>query len=258
MNSHVSSITPERQRRREQERLPPLGLGQPPQDEAQVGDEPHVEHAVGLVDHQHLDACRRPDVLLEVVDEPARRADEQVAAARAGPRAAWRSRCRRRRSRMRSPVWAPSRLASASICTTSSRVGAMISTRGRSGRSAAARRGAGSGVKAAIRNAAVLPVPVCDWPATSRALERQRQRRLLDRRGSREPGVADAREHGLGQSSEVNSNGLMPHPPARRSPRPPAPSSPSGRRSTPRRSRPRRAGRAAPPSAPGSRCPASG
>jgi hypothetical protein len=40
----------ERQRGREQEGLPLLRWGQPPQDEAQVGDEAHVENPVGLVD----------------------------------------------------------------------------------------------------------------------------------------------------------------------------------------------------------------
>src|SRR5215470_11426012 len=68
---------------------------------------------------------------------------------------------------MRKPVCAPSRRASASIWTTSSRVGAMISTRG-----AVTPLGAGGGVrrqrvKAAMRKAAVLPVPVWDCPATS-------------------------------------------------------------------------------------------
>src|SRR5262252_9083881 len=70
-------------------------------------------------------------------------------------------------ARIRSPVWAPRRRASASICTTSSRVGAMMSTRGAVG---PLRAGAGlrrQRVKAAMRKAAVLPVPVCDCPATS-------------------------------------------------------------------------------------------
>src|SRR5437667_411893 len=60
----------------------------------------------------------------------------------------------------------PSRRASLAICTTSSRVGAMTSARGaagRPGRSRARRR-----VKMVIRKAAVLPVPVCACPATSR------------------------------------------------------------------------------------------
>ena len=70
---------PEGQRGREQERLALLGRRQPAQDEAQVGDEAHVEHPVGLVDHKDFHALGRPDVLLEIVDEAAGRADEDVA-----------------------------------------------------------------------------------------------------------------------------------------------------------------------------------
>ena len=84
------------------------------------------------------------------------------------PRAACCSRCRRRPRGCGSRCDAPSRRASDSICTTSSRVGAMMSTRGAVGAAAAAGAGVRSSrVKAAIRKAAVLPVPVCDWPATS-------------------------------------------------------------------------------------------
>src|SRR6266849_8416344 len=62
----------------------------------------------------------------------------------------------------------PSWRASASIWTTSSRVGAMTSTRGAAAPAGTGRSGVRSRrVKAAIRNAAVFPVPVCDWPATS-------------------------------------------------------------------------------------------
>ena len=68
---------------------------------------------------------------------------------------------------MRNGVCWPSSRASDSICTTSSRVGAMISTRGSEpcpdrGSLSRIKR-----VKAEMRKAAVLPVPVCDWPATS-------------------------------------------------------------------------------------------
>src|SRR5215813_10535319 len=62
----------------------------------------------------------------------------------------------------------PSWWASASIWTTSSRVGAITRTRGAAAPPGAGRSGVRSRrVNAAIRNAAVLPVPVCDWPATS-------------------------------------------------------------------------------------------
>ena len=88
---------PERQRRREEERLALLRLRQPAQDEAEVRDEAHVEHPVGLVDDEHLDLAGRPDVLLEVVDEAARACPRARRSPRAGPRAACCSRCRRRR-----------------------------------------------------------------------------------------------------------------------------------------------------------------
>src|SRR2546422_1026933 len=71
---------PERERRGEEERLTFVVRRQAPEDEAQVGDEPHVEHPVGLVDDEDLDVPGRPDTLLEVVDEPAGRAHEDVAA----------------------------------------------------------------------------------------------------------------------------------------------------------------------------------
>src|SRR5256712_1887314 len=71
-------------------------------------------------------------------------------------------------ARVRNGVNRPRSRASESICTTSSRVGAMTSMRG----APVPGGGAGAGVrsilvKAAMRNAAVFPVPVCAWPATS-------------------------------------------------------------------------------------------
>src|SRR5262249_18360719 len=55
----------------------------------------------------------------------------------------------------------------ASIWTTSSRVGAMMRTRGAVGPLLAGAGCRRHRVKAAMRKAAVLPVPVWDWPATS-------------------------------------------------------------------------------------------
>ena len=72
------------QRGREQEGLPGLGRGQPAENPADVGDEPHVEHPVGLVEHENLDAGRRPDALLEVVDEAAWRPDQEIDGAAQG------------------------------------------------------------------------------------------------------------------------------------------------------------------------------
>src|SRR5581483_11742472 len=68
---------------------------------------------------------------------------------------------------MRSPVACPSSRASSAICATSSRVGAITSARGAAALSAARGR-ASRRVKIVMRNAAVLPVPVCACPATSR------------------------------------------------------------------------------------------
>jgi hypothetical protein len=48
------------------------------QDEADVGDEAEVEHAVGLVEHHGLRVAHVEHVLLEVVDDAARRADQHV------------------------------------------------------------------------------------------------------------------------------------------------------------------------------------
>ena len=53
-------------------RLALLGRRQAAQDEADVRDEAEVEHAVGLVEHQHLRVAQVEHVLLEVVDEAAR------------------------------------------------------------------------------------------------------------------------------------------------------------------------------------------
>ncbi len=68
------------QRRREQHALALLARRHASQQEADVLDEAEVEHAVGLVDHDGLDRAERHHVLLEVVDQAARRRDHDVAA----------------------------------------------------------------------------------------------------------------------------------------------------------------------------------
>ena len=55
-------------------------MRQPPQDVADVGDEAEVEHAVGLVQHQHLGVPQVEHMLLEVVDQAPRGADQHIAA----------------------------------------------------------------------------------------------------------------------------------------------------------------------------------
>jgi len=50
-------------------------------DALDVGNETHVEHAVGLVDHQQLDAGEQEPSALEMVEQPARGRNEDVDAA---------------------------------------------------------------------------------------------------------------------------------------------------------------------------------
>ena len=65
--------------RREEQRLP--GEGEELADALDVGNETHVEHAVGLVDHQDLDAVQQQLAALEMVEQPARRGDHHIGAA---------------------------------------------------------------------------------------------------------------------------------------------------------------------------------
>ena len=53
-------------------------LRQTPQHVADVLDEAEVEHAVGLVEHQHLHAAQVEHALLVEIDDAARRADQDV------------------------------------------------------------------------------------------------------------------------------------------------------------------------------------
>ncbi len=69
---------PLRQGRRIEHGLSLLERRQLAQDEAEVLDEAHVEHPVGLIDDQRLDAVQREDPLLEVVDQPARGGDDNI------------------------------------------------------------------------------------------------------------------------------------------------------------------------------------
>ena len=49
-------------------------------DPLDVGNEPHVEHAVGFVDHQDLDVVQQDAAALEMVEQPAWRGDQHVGA----------------------------------------------------------------------------------------------------------------------------------------------------------------------------------
>jgi hypothetical protein len=53
-------------------------------------------------------------------------------------------------------------------------------------------------LNSAMRNAAVLPVPVCAWPATSRPGERHRQGLRLNRRAAGKAEFGDAPLQGFG------------------------------------------------------------
>ena len=62
--------------RREEQRL--SRDGRPIDDPAHVGQEAHVEHAVGLVEHEHLDLAQARVPLVDEVDEAAGRGHEDV------------------------------------------------------------------------------------------------------------------------------------------------------------------------------------
>jgi hypothetical protein len=55
-------------------------LRQHGEDALDVGDEAHVQHAVGFVEHQHLDLGEGDALLLDVVEQAARRGDDDLAA----------------------------------------------------------------------------------------------------------------------------------------------------------------------------------
>jgi hypothetical protein len=67
-----------RQGRREQHRLPLFRRWQAAHQVADVGDEAEIEHAIGFVQHEHLRVAHVENMLLEVVDEAAGRADEHI------------------------------------------------------------------------------------------------------------------------------------------------------------------------------------
>jgi hypothetical protein len=66
------------ERRREQQVLPLGGHGHQRHDALDVRDEAHVEHAVGFVEHEDLDLAQVDALLLDVVEEPAGRRDEDL------------------------------------------------------------------------------------------------------------------------------------------------------------------------------------
>ena len=67
-----------RHRRREEHRLPRGGRRQRLGDAADVGPEAHVHHAVGFVEHEHLELREVADAAAHVIEQPARRGDDDV------------------------------------------------------------------------------------------------------------------------------------------------------------------------------------
>ena len=69
-----------RHRRREEQRL--AGEGEELHDTLDIGNEPHIEHPVGFIDDEDLDTGKKQPATLEVIEQPPRRGDEHVGAAR--------------------------------------------------------------------------------------------------------------------------------------------------------------------------------
>ena len=67
-----------RERRREQQVLPLRRSRQQRHDALDVGDEAHVEHAVGLVEHEDLDLPEIDALVLDVVEQPAGGGDQDL------------------------------------------------------------------------------------------------------------------------------------------------------------------------------------
>jgi hypothetical protein len=57
------------------------GKGQKLADFFHVGNESHVQHAVGFVDHQDIDLGQKDAAALEMIHQPARRGDQHIHAA---------------------------------------------------------------------------------------------------------------------------------------------------------------------------------
>ena len=78
MCSYASSSTRCDKRCGKQHGLAAVRRRQASQDEADVGDEAEIEHAIRLVQHQHLRMAHVENMLFEIVDQPAGRADQDV------------------------------------------------------------------------------------------------------------------------------------------------------------------------------------
>ena len=170
-----------------------LGPRQPAQDEADVGDEAQIEHAVGLIEHQHLHVSQVEHVLLEVVDEPAGRADQHVDAV--GERTALLVvvGAAEHHRQLQTGVLAELPAASLWICTASSRVGATISARTEVGVRLGSRGGlVEQRLKQRHQERGGLAGAGLCLAGDIASLQRDRQRLSLDRRAIGEAGIDDS------------------------------------------------------------------
>ena len=147
---------------REEQRLP--AWRQQLADLLDVGDEAHVEHAVGLVDHQDLDAAQQDLAALELVEQASGRGDQHVDAAVELPELVVERHAADQQRHRQLVVDLPYFSKLCATWAASSRVGARISERGMRARA----RPASSRTSIGSTKPAVLPVPVCAMPSTSR------------------------------------------------------------------------------------------
>ena len=152
-----------RERRREQQVL--AVRRQQREHAADVADEAHVEHAVGFVEDEVAHAAQVDVALVGVVEQAARRGDDDVDAA--AQRVDLRARADAAEDQGRALAQVAAEVGEdCSTCAASSRVGTSTSARG-------AREPRGFGCSSCSRcssgsaKAAVLPVPV--WAAASRS-----------------------------------------------------------------------------------------
>ena len=186
-------------RRREQRDV--LVVGGVREDRLDVLGEAHVEHLVGLVEHQEPQLGQVERALLQVVHDPAGGADDDVHAAAQARTAARRTPGRRRpAARARRAVWAAYFSNASQTCSASSRVGRqhqrlralLLEVEPVEDRQRERRGLAGAGLREADHVA---------------ALEQGRDGRGLDRRRGLVADVAQRPEHRLVET-EVVEGGL--------------------------------------------------
>ena len=202
------------ERRGEQQVLPLLAWRQQRHDALDVGDEAHVEHPVGLVEHEDLDLAEVDALLLDVVEQASRRGDEDLDAGAHDRQLLLDVDAAEDDGRAQVGVLAVVRNDS-STWIASSRVGVRIS----------ARTGcrAGDGLDIGVRRAAfagsagakpaVLPVPVWAPPITSLPARTTGMACDLDRGGRRVAGFVhgpqQSRAAGRARQSSLRTHGML-------------------------------------------------